>query len=156
MPAVNIDLTFMHRAVELALAAESDGNLPIGAVMVLDGAVIAESGNRTFVPHFHPGRHAETSALERVDPVLWARRGEMACYSTLEPCLMCTGALVLHQFGAVFFGARDLQGGAESVLAKLPPYYQVPSWVGPLLPEICDPLYERARLRFESVHSRQI
>jgi tRNA(adenine34) deaminase len=150
------DLKYIHRAVELALAAECDGNLPIGAVIVLDNTVIAESGNRTFVPHFHPGRHAETSALALIEEHLWARRSEMTCYSTLEPCLMCTGALVLHQVGRVVFGARDVQGGAACVLAHLPPYYRPPEWVGPVLPEVCDPLYERTRVRFEHVHRLEI
>ncbi|MBL8523044.1 MAG: nucleoside deaminase [Betaproteobacteria bacterium] len=153
---MSADTFFIHRAVELALAAEREGNLPIGAVIVLDDKVIAESGNRTFVPHFHPGRHAETSALALIDEGLWSRRAEMTCYSTLEPCLMCTGALVLHQVGRVVFGARDVKGGAASVLAHLPPYYRVPEWIGPALPELCDPLYARTRERFECVHRLEV
>lgn len=76
----------------------------------------------------------------------------MTCYTTLEPCLMCMGALLLHGVGRVVFGARDEEGGAGSALAHLPNYYAsglgVPLWVGPLLTEVCDALYHRALENF--------
>jgi tRNA(Arg) A34 adenosine deaminase TadA len=66
---------------------------------------------------------------------------------------MCAGALLLHGFGRVVFGARDTEGGAGFSLSRLPPYYAggagVPQWVGPVLPEVCDPLYQRSRARFD-------
>jgi tRNA(adenine34) deaminase len=142
------DQRFLERAVALALEAEAIGNLPIGALMVLDGQIIAEGRNALLVPHYHPGGHAEMEMFKRVPPELWPRAAEMTCYSTLEPCLMCFGSLLLHGVGRVVYGARDVQGGAGHVFPHLPPYYQihgqVPSWEGPYLAEQCDPLYQRA------------
>ena len=71
----------------------------------------------------------------------------MTCYTTLEPCVMCFGALLLHGVGRVVFGAYDTLGGAGTLLQHLPPYYEdarVFEWEGPLMPEVCDPLYARA------------
>ena len=149
------DLQFLHRAVTLAREAENNGNLPIGAVLALQGEVIAEAGNTMLTPHYHPGRHAEIETLQRVPLALWPRSREMTCYSTLEPCTMCMGALLLHGIGRVVFGAKDHAGGAATLLAHLPPYYAenkgVPQWIGPALPEICDPLYQRAVARFDQL-----
>jgi tRNA(adenine34) deaminase len=145
----------LRRAVALALAAERVGNLPIGALVTLDDEVVAEAGNALLVPHYAPGRHAEIETLRRVPPELWPRARALICYTTLEPCLMCFGALLLHGFGRIVFGARDPAGGAGYLLQHLPPYYTdrslVPVLTGPLLPELCDPLYERVRARFDSL-----
>ena len=146
-----MDLQFMHRAVERALEAEREGNLPVGAVIVLDGEIIAEAGASILVPSFHPGRHAEMEALRAVPIDLWPRRRNMECYSTLEPCVMCMGALVVHGIGTVIYGAYDSLGGASSVLAHLPEYHArstLPHWIGPVLPVECDPLYVRLKDRF--------
>lgn len=147
------DINHLRRAVSLALEAERLGNLPIGAVITLDGEVIAEAGNALLVPHYHPGRHAETEALRRVPESLWPRAREMTCYTTLEPCVMCMGTLLLHGVGRVVFGAEDTEGGGGQMLSRLPRYYAggdcTPLWVGPLLPEVCDPLYERVNARFD-------
>ncbi len=155
MSATGQDVEFVRRAVRLALEAEAVGNLPIGCVLTLDGRVVAEAGNALLVPHYHPGRHAEIEALGRVPPALWARAKEMTCYTTLEPCVMCAGALLLHGVGRVVFGALDPEGGAGALLSHLPDYYAggagVPAWVGPVLPEVCDPLYARVNERFDSL-----
>lgn len=158
-PADNIsppDITHLRRAVRLALEAERGGNLPIGAVITLDAEVIAEAGNAVLVPHYHPGRHAEMEAISRVPVELWARSREMTCYTTLEPCVMCAGALLLHGVGRVVFGATDTEGGAGVLLSHLPDYYRgapggVPRWIGPQLPGVCDPLYARVRERFDAL-----
>jgi tRNA(adenine34) deaminase len=147
------DLTFLDRAVRLALAAEVVGNLPVGAVVTLGGEVVAEAGNAVLAPSYHPGRHAETEALRLVPEDLWLRGREMTIYTTLEPCVMCTGALLLHGVGRVVFGARDTLGGAGPLLAHLPEYYAggagVPAWIGPLRPDVCDPLFQRVLARFD-------
>lgn len=149
------DLDHLRRAVRLALAAEARGNLPIGSVITLGGEVIAEAGNAVLVPAYHPGRHAETEALRRVAADLWPRSREMTCYTTLEPCVMCAGALLLHGVGRVVFGSRDAEGGAGVLLSHLPRYYAggagVPAWVGPALPAVCDELYERVVRRFDAL-----
>ena len=149
----NSDYEYISRAIQIALEAESRGNLPIGAVVVLDGEVIAEAGSSILVPVYHPGRHAEMEALGHVPVGLWPRSREMTCYSTLEPCVMCFGALLLHGIGRVVFGAEDKEGGATAILGHLPRYYAggvgVPEWVGPVAAQECDELYERAAERFD-------
>ncbi len=144
---------YISRAILLALDAERRGNLPIGAVIVLDGKVLTEASNSILVPIYHPGRHAEMEALRRVPAGLWPRSREMTCYSTLEPCVMCFGALLLHGVGRIVFGAEDKEGGASSALSCLPQYYAggvgVPEWVGPVAAEECDELYKRAAERFD-------
>jgi tRNA(adenine34) deaminase len=146
-------LKHLHRAIELALEAERWGNLPVGAVITLGDEVIAEAGNSVLSPHYYPGSHAEMESFRRVPLHLWERCQEMTCYTTLEPCVMCMGAILLHGVGHVIFGALDLEGGAGGTLRHLPPYYSngkgVPSWEGPLLPDLCDPLYDRVRRRFD-------
>ena len=152
-PTTAQDIKYLRRAVSLALEAERLGNLPIGAVIALDDEVIAEAGNALLVPHYNPGRHAEIEALRRVPESLWHRAREMTCYTTLEPCVMCMGTLLLHGVGRVVFGAQDKEGGGGQMLSHLPRYYAdetcVPQWVGPLLPEVCDSLYERVNMRFD-------
>jgi tRNA(adenine34) deaminase len=151
-----LDLDYLRRAVHLALEAERLGNLPIGAVITLDRGVIGEAGNALLFPHYHPGRHAEMEALGRVNAALWPKSREMTCYTTLEPCVMCMGALLLHGVGRVVFGTSDPEGGTSQMLSHLPDYYAggtagVPVWIGPVLPELCDPLYARVKERFDSL-----
>ena len=143
----------LERAVALALAAERAGNLPVGAVLARGATVVAEAGNTLLVPRYDPGGHAETTALRRVPAGAWSEPGALTCYTTLEPCVMCMGALLLHGVRRVVFGAFDPAGGARFVLPHLPPYYApgTLAWVGPALPEVCDPLYHRTRARFETL-----
>jgi tRNA(adenine34) deaminase len=143
---------FLRQAVELALEAEQLGNLPIAAVIVLGDEIVASGANRSFSPSPHPGRHAEVLALAAIPDDLVARLPEMTCYCTLEPCLMCFGALVLHRMGRVVFGASDPRGGAVSLIDHLPPYVaakaRAMTWAGPVWPEVCDPLCQRALARY--------
>ncbi len=154
-PNNEADLRHLRRAVHLALEAEGRGDLPVGALITLGDGVVAEAGNAVLRPVYHPGRHAETEALRRVPDALWTRARELTCYTTLEPCLMCTGSLLLHGVGRVVFGSRDTMGGAGYLLTRLPAYYEggagVPEWVGPLMPELCDPLFRRALERFDEL-----
>lgn len=164
-----IERAHLERAVVLALAAERAGNLPVGAVLARGATVVAEAGNTLLVPRYDPGGHAETTALRRVPEAVWTALGAPAatapgapaatapgaltCYTTLEPCVMCMGALLLHGVRRVVFGAFDPAGGARFVLPHLPPYYTpgTLAWIGPALPEACDPLYHRTRARFETL-----
>ncbi len=144
----------MNRAIEIALASEHEGNLPIGCVITLDGEIVGQGNSAVLAPQYNPGRHAEVVAIGDVDPTLWPRAREMTCYTTLEPCVMCAGTLLLHGVGRVVFGAHDVLGGAGCILDHLPAYYDeggVYAWDGPLLPHRCDPLYQRADEAFEDL-----
>jgi tRNA(adenine34) deaminase len=141
------DLAYLHDAVRLAREAQQIGNLPVGAVISLDGAVIAEGRNSIWVPKPSPGRHAEIEALEAVAPELWVKAPQMTLYTTLEPCLMCTGAILLHRVGRVVFGSSDGRGGTSCIIGHMPPAFEslfgTIEWVGPALPQECDELNER-------------
>jgi tRNA(adenine34) deaminase len=137
------DEKFMRRAIELAILAEQEGNLPVGVVITLHGEVVAEGRNAIWVPEFDATRHAEIEALRAVQADLWESSDEMTLYTTLEPCLMCFGSILLHGIGRVVFGSADSYGGPGSVLAHLPPFFQErienTQWLGPE----CDPLHKR-------------
>jgi tRNA(adenine34) deaminase len=94
-------------------------------------------------------------ALARVPVELWPRAKEMTCYSTMEPCMMCMSALILHGVGTVVFGGRDRLGGGAFLLEQLPPYYEGRppplQCIGPIAEAACDPLYERADARFREL-----
>ena len=153
--AVPSDIAFLERAIKIALEAEIRGNLPVGALITLSDDLLAEGGSAIIVPSYHPGRHAEMEALCRVPVERWPEAREMTCYTTLEPCLMCYGALVLHGVGRIVFGAADSAGGASSIHGHLPPYYSdqssLPEWIGPVMREKCDPLYERSKKLFDKL-----
>lgn len=147
------DKFYLQQAVDVALESEQNGNLPIGAVIVYGDEVVSRGYNAVKTPVYHPGKHAETEALRGVPAAYWKDAGNLTCYTSLEPCLMCCGSLLLHGVGRVVFGAIDPKGGAGYMLDNLPVFYEnrsgVPEWVGPLMPETCDPLYERAAEMFE-------
>jgi tRNA(adenine34) deaminase len=86
----------MHHVVQLAREAQQAGNLPIGAVVSLNGKVVPGGRNSIWVPEFNLSKHAEFEALKAVPAELWARSKEMTLYyTTLEPCLMCIGAIFI-------------------------------------------------------------
>jgi tRNA(adenine34) deaminase len=124
-------------------------------VITLHGDAIAEGGARLLSEGYQPRRHAEQEALASVPIECWPEASEMTCYTTLEPCLMCFGSLLLCGVGRVVFGAIDQRGGARFVFDSMPPYYSdghlIPEWVGPILPETCDPLYARVDALFRTL-----
>ena len=138
--ATSRDRELIERSVALALEAEARGDLPVGSLITLAGEVLAEGSARTVSEGYQPRRHAEQEALARVDTEAWPRAAEMTCYTTLEPCLMCFGSLLLCGIGRIVFGAADRLGGASFVFGSMPPYYTqrrgLPEWVGPVLPEV--------------------
>lgn len=149
----------MRKAIKLAFEAEGQKNLPIGAVIRLDGEIIAEGKNAIWFPEFSLHRHAEIEALRNVPDDLWQQHArDMTLYTTLEPCLMCMGAILLHRIGRVIYGSSDDYGGAGTVIGHMPPYFEKQlfktEWIGPAYPEECDPLYERLKL-MESERSRR-
>ena len=141
------DHDYMLHTVTQAQAAGAAGNLPIGAVIVLDDEIIAEGQNRLWFPVTSPGRHAEIDSLLNVDPSLWGRAREMTLYTTLEPCMMCLSTILLHKIGRVVYGADDPRGGALCVVGHMPPsfekFYKELQMEGPVMPEVCDALFHR-------------
>ncbi len=139
----------MRIALDQAGIAEEHGNLPIGAVIVLDGRIVGEGYNHIWAPFFAASRHAEMEALRAVDPALWPRARDMTLYTTLEPCLMCTGAIILYHVGRLVYGASDDWAGIANDGQHLPSYFRhavaAMHWEGPALPEECDPLNARVR-----------
>ena len=109
----------MARALEQARAADAAGEVPVGAVVVRRGALVAEAYNLTLtVPD--PTAHAEVVALRRAARRLggW-RLLEATLFVTLEPCAMCTGALVLGRVPRVVYGAADPKSGMAGSLGNL-------------------------------------
>lgn len=141
------DRSSFQRAIQLALEAEEAGNLPIGAVISLDGEIVAEGKNAIWYPQYNPNRHAEIEALRIVPENLWKSSRDMTLYTTLEPCLMCAGAILLHQIGCVLYGSADDYGGASLVFGHTPTYFEEElsriEWIGPSYAEECDELFMR-------------
>lgn len=115
---MNADARWMREALVEAEAAFAEGEVPVGAVVVLEQRVIGRGRNRT-VKSGQPFEHAEVVALWDAVAGVGARALEEAViYSTIEPCVMCIGAVLLAKIPRVVFGAREPRTGAcESVLA---------------------------------------
>lgn len=110
---------WMSRALDAARDAARAGDVPVGAVVVRDGVVIAAAGNRT-VRDGDPTAHAELLALrEAAAHVGHWRLERCTLYVTLEPCAMCAGALVLARVAAVVFGAWDAKAGMAGSVGDL-------------------------------------
>src|ERR1700722_4728075 len=109
------DEAFMQDALTLAREAEANGEVPVGAVVVLNDEVIGRGFNSP-VRISDPTAHAEMLALREAGATLRNYRLEGATlYATLEPCVMCAGALVAARVRRLVFGARDLRfGGVRS------------------------------------------
>jgi len=106
---------FMREALALAREAEAAGEVPVGAVVVVDGAVVGR-GRNSPIGLADPTAHAEMLALRSAAAATGNYRLERATvYATLEPCAMCAGALVSARVERLVFGARDLRyGGVRS------------------------------------------
>lgn len=106
------DHTWMQRALSLAGQAEAEGEVPVGAVIVLDGEVIGEGRNRPIAAN-DASAHAEINALRAAGRRLGNYRLPGATlYVTLEPCVMCAGAIVHARIARVVFAADDPKTGA--------------------------------------------
>lgn len=106
------DDDFMALALEQARAADARGEVPVGAIVVRDGEVIAARGNEREATH-DPTAHAEVLALRDAAEVVGSwRLDDCTLVVTLEPCPMCAGAMVQARLGKVVYGAADLRGGA--------------------------------------------
>ena len=103
---------WMRHALTLARRAWEEGEVPVGAVLVHNNQVIGEGWNRSIGRH-DPTAHAEIMALRQGGLVLQNYRLlDSTLYVTLEPCVMCAGAMVHGRIGNLVFGARDAKTGA--------------------------------------------
>jgi tRNA(adenine34) deaminase len=115
---------FMSAALEQAARAGALGEVPVGAVLVRDGTIIATGHNQPIVLH-DPSAHAEIQALRAGAQILGNYRlTDCELYVTLEPCAMCTGAIFQARIARVYFGAADEKIGAAGSVVNL---FSVPS-----------------------------
>jgi tRNA(adenine34) deaminase len=103
--------SFMHQALEEARSAGLRGEVPVGAVIVRDGAIVSRAGNRVEEGH-DPTAHAEILAIRAACGLLATPRlTDCDLYVTLEPCPMCAAAIAGARLRRVYFGAYDPKGG---------------------------------------------
>jgi tRNA(adenine34) deaminase len=115
----SIDEMWMEQALEEARNAEKLGEVPIGSVAVFQGAIIARGFNSK-ESHHDPTAHAEILALRQAATSLgnWRLIG-VTLYATLEPCIMCAGAMIQARLPRLVYGARDLRFGADGSVVDL-------------------------------------
>jgi len=107
-----LDRAFMSAAIEEARKAAAAGEVPVGAIIVMEGQIVARAGNRT-ITGCDPTAHAETLALREAA----AKAGNYrllgaTMYVTIEPCAMCAGAMIQARVERLVYGADDAKGGA--------------------------------------------
>jgi tRNA(adenine34) deaminase len=113
------DAFWMKKALNLARKAELVGEVPIGALIVKDGAIIGRGFNQREAKH-DPSAHAEMIAIRQASRRLGAwRLTGTTMYVTLEPCPMCMGAILLARIERLVFGCHDPKGGAAGSLYNL-------------------------------------
>lgn len=114
-----MQIEFMQRAIELAQVAAREGEVPIGAVIVKDDAIIGEGYNQP-IRHSDPTLHAEVVAIRQAATQLNNYR-LLNCdvYVTLEPCPMCLGAMLYARVKNIYFGAYDYKLGAVASVYQL-------------------------------------
>ncbi|EFH73407.1 tRNA adenosine(34) deaminase TadA [Vibrio cholerae] len=113
------DEQFMRRAIALAAQAEAQGEVPVGAVLVRDGEIIAEGWNGSITNH-DATAHAEIEVIRKAGKALSNYRLlDTTLYVTLEPCPMCAGALLHSRVKRIVYGAPDLKAGAAGTVMDL-------------------------------------
>ncbi|MEJ5066287.1 tRNA adenosine(34) deaminase TadA [Enterobacter sp. MYb186] len=142
---------WMRHALQLAKRAWEEGEVPVGAVLVHNNQVIGEGWNRPIGRH-DPTAHAEIMALRQGGLVLQNYRLlDTTLYVTLEPCVMCAGAMIHSRIGTVVFGARDEKTGAAGSLLDVLRHpgmnHQVNVLGGVLAPACSEMLSEFFRMR---------
>jgi tRNA(adenine34) deaminase len=112
------DRSFMRQALDLAYRAKAAGEVPVGAIVVSEGAVVGNGWNRP-ISSGDPTAHAEIEALRQAAVrVKNYRLPGTTLYVTMEPCVMCAGAIVLARVNRLVFATRDLRfGGVRSKFA---------------------------------------
>jgi len=141
--ATSADVVWMESALRLARAAAVREEVPVGAVIVRDGRIVAHAHNET-IHRRDPTAHAELLAIQRaLEAVGEDRLVDATLYVTLEPCAQCAGAIVLTKVGTVVFGAHDNRAGmAGSVhdILRHPRLNHRPEVIGGVLGEQCGEL----------------
>ncbi|MDN0107508.1 tRNA adenosine(34) deaminase TadA [Yersinia rochesterensis] len=118
-PTEYSDGYWMQRALALALRAQAEGEVPVGAVLVLDNQIIGEGWNRSIGDN-DPTAHAEIMALRQGGQAVQNYRLiDATLYVTLEPCVMCAGAMVHSRIRRLVYGANDLKTGAAGSLVDI-------------------------------------
>ena len=134
------DISAMRAALELAVEAEAAGEVPVGAVVVVDGDLVGSGRNRTLEDR-DPSGHAEIVALREAARAVGNHRlANATLYVTLEPCPMCMGAIAQARVSRVVFGAYDEKGGAAGSvidLSESPALNHRPEVNGGLLRDDC-------------------
>ena len=114
------DTEWMRRALLLAQRAAEEGEVPVGALLVVDGECVGEGWNRP-IASTDPTAHAEIVAMRAGAATLRNYRlGDATLYVTLEPCAMCMGAVLNARVARVVFGAWDAKAGACGSVIDLP------------------------------------
>ncbi len=148
------DEAFMAEAVREARRAAEFGEVPVGAVVAVGGRIVAR-GRNLMITANDPTAHAELSAIRAAARILGNYRlTDATLYSTLEPCVMCAGAIVHARVARVVYGAADAKTGADvSVFGLLrdPRHNHRPEVAGGVLAETCGALLSEffARRRAE-------
>ena len=113
------DEAYMRRALELACHAEEAGEVPVGALVVLNDEIIGEGWNQPIVAH-DPTAHAEIVAMRAAAVRMKNYRiPDAVLYVTLEPCAMCAGAMVHARLARIVYGAADPKSGAAGSVFNL-------------------------------------
>ena len=109
---VDTDIEFMRQALAEARESGVGGEVPIGAVLVHEGRILARSGNRT-IRDCDPTAHAEIVALREAAKIIGNYRlADTTLYVTIEPCSMCAGAMIQARVPRLVYGAAEPRGGA--------------------------------------------
>ena len=116
-----LDREYMSAALEQANAAAAEGEVPVGAVLVADGAIVARGRNAretTGDPTAHAEMEAIRAAIDADSATRWRYSGT-TLYVTLEPCLMCMGAIIQARIERLVYGCPDPKSGAAHTLYRL-------------------------------------
>ncbi len=136
---IDNDRIFMRSAIELAKRSADEGEVPVGAVIVRNGKIVATGRNRRENDK-NATVHAELQAIDRACSVLggW-RLWECELYVTMEPCPMCAGAIINSRIKRVVFGAYDQKAGSCGSVINLfdLPYNHKPELVGGFMRDEC-------------------